>query len=291
MPRRAGAAPAPRPGGAGGGHCGARGWARGAGRRRGSAGTARGRRAPGGEDATFAAGRGCALPPSGGAEDAGRCSALQSRAAAPASPLVTTAALSPRGRLRDPSLASPRLHSLSPQLCPPSASSRPFPNLSVTCWCPWVSEGRRSDPRVRGLPALAAREQQAPGICGRRTEPRHGVVGRLLGLPGCLCRTSSFSQATGPRRVLNTSVQCGDEEGALEGVKCLSRLGMEEETRLYGDSPGSPTRTHRFAHTNFCSVTLLYIRRQNKTSFATLNKRLPCGAGGLTCWRVAKSPW
>lgn len=49
----------------------------------------------------------------------------------------------------------------------------------------------------------------------------------------CLDGLSHFlpPQATGQGRVLIASVQCGGEEKAPKGVKCLSWLGMGEETR------------------------------------------------------------
>lgn len=137
--------------------------------------------------------------------------------------------------------------------------SRPFPSVSVTAGALGRAECRRCDSRVPGLPAPAAREQQAPGICSLLTGPRHAADGAAA--------PPSFSQGTGQRRVSNTSVQCRGVESS-RGCRKLCGPMMGEGTRdyLYGYSLQTLPRTHWSAYTNFCTVTLLHIGCRNKTS-------------------------
>ena len=104
-----------------------------------------------------------------------------------AAPRVLTPALSPRGPLPSTSRAPPRP---PPSYHSAKSPSRPFPSVSVTAGALGRAECRRCDSRVPGLPAPAAREQQAPGICSLLTGPRHAAAGLLQGEPGWICCTS-----------------------------------------------------------------------------------------------------
>lgn len=128
-------------------------------RREGGGGRHRGLR---GGDATLADGRSCARPASGRLGVRRVCGAgsrLSPAAATPASLGVPTPVPSPRGSLRAPSRA-PAPFSLSCVPLPPTLSPASR-SLAGALGC---SERRRRDSWVPGLPAPAAREQQAPRI-------------------------------------------------------------------------------------------------------------------------------
>nr|XP_023481930.1 uncharacterized protein LOC111769967 [Equus caballus] len=118
------------------------------------------------------------------------------------------------------------------------------------------AERRRRDLRVPGLLALASREQQAPGICGLRTGPRSAAAGRLLGLPGWICSNFFLLSGHWPEEGLKhlCSMRWRGESPGRGQMPELACDGRRDKTGC-GYSLGTLPTTHRFAYTDFCTVT------------------------------------
>lgn len=182
--------------------------------------------------------RRAAIPGSGGV--LALAPAPTPRQATPASPRVRTTVLSSRRQLFAPSRAAPGPISLSPSAASPFLT--PFPPASRSLVDALErAERRRRDSRVpgfpgsraAGLPAPAAREQQAPGICGLRTGARNtAAIASWDCLEGSAAPPYS-SPATGPARASATSVQCGGVERAPGGIRCLCWSVMGKGARDY----------------------------------------------------------
>lgn len=136
---------------------------------------------------------------------------------------------------------------LPPALSPASGS------LAGALGC---AERRRRDLRVPGLLALASREQQAPGICGLRTGPRSAAAGRLLGLPGWICSNFFLLSGHWPEEGLKhlCSMRWRGESPGRGQMPELACDGRRDKTGC-GYSLGTLPTTHRFAYTDFCTVT------------------------------------
>lgn len=144
-------------------------------------------------------------------------------AATHASPWVPAPALSSRGPLRDPSRAPAPFPLAASPFLPPFP--HPLGHLLVPLGARNVEGAIPGSPDSRLRPPESSK-RLGSGDCGLdRAMPRPVASWDCLDGPAA---PPSFSQAAGQGRVSNTSVQCGGEQRAPEGVGCLCWFEMGE---------------------------------------------------------------